>query len=93
MDSAITTEVVDAVAAVEDVDPADLDAPLQHVVSTDALATLAAHDSESWTVSFFYAGHDVVVRGDGAVLVDGTRGGTWTRARASAEPDLPASGT
>jgi hypothetical protein len=65
----ISTTVVEAVAAVEDTDPLDLDQPLFDVVDAEALDAVTASATDV-SVEFEYQGHDIVVRSDGTVLVD-----------------------
>lgn len=66
--------IVEAVADLEGADPADLEPSLAEVIDPDALDKLfadrhAGHD-RAGRVSLRYAGHDVVIHGDGRVVVD-----------------------
>lgn len=64
-----STGVVQAVAAVRDVDPVELP-PLNDHVDPDALDRLLTDDGDaSVQVSFQYAGTEIYVRGSGAVEV------------------------
>ncbi|OVE83619.1 HalOD1 output domain-containing protein [Natronolimnobius baerhuensis] len=66
--------IVDALAAVTDTDPLDLD-PLYNVVDPEALDQIVNSDGDQvdhLSVQFVYDGHDVQVRGDGSIAVDGS---------------------
>ena len=65
--------VVEAVAAAEGCAPLDLDVPFYDVVDPDALDALVDRGGSDGgcSVSFVYLGHDVEVRPDGSVAVDG----------------------
>ena len=67
-----TDAVVRAVATVRDVDPIDLDLPLFTAVDPDALDRLFDSPADGLSVTFHYHGHDVEVRSDLTVVVDGT---------------------
>lgn len=65
-------EIVRAVAAAAEVDPAELP-PLYDAVDPDAIAALVeSADSETLIVRFEYCGYDVTVDGSGRVSVSGT---------------------
>ena len=49
----------------------ELDFVLQDHVDVEAIESLKAHPSDSWTLSFEVPGHSVTVTGDSIVLVDG----------------------
>jgi hypothetical protein len=70
-DAAVSSTVVEAVAAATETDPLALDPPLYRVVDGEALDALARCDG-GVTIRFEYVGHSVVVRPDGTVVVDGT---------------------
>ncbi len=77
----ICTVVVNAVADAHGVHPLDLEPKLYDVIEPDALADLwSANDSppRSLEISFSMAGCEVVVNGDGRVLVtpDGSVSGS-----------------
>lgn len=67
--------VLQAVATVENADPTDLP-PLYEAIDPDALNALFQTDNGAQTavdhVRFHYAGHTVVVQGDGRINVDGS---------------------
>lgn len=64
--------VIDALADATDTDPLELD-PLYNVVDPEALDQFVRADaSDAVSVQFVYDGHDVEVRGDGSITVDGT---------------------
>ncbi|ARS89169.1 HalOD1 output domain-containing protein [Natrarchaeobaculum aegyptiacum] len=64
--------VVDAIAAVTDTDPLELE-PLYSVVDPEALDRLFQSDAGLvGCVEFEYESHIVAVRSDGTVSVDGT---------------------
>ncbi|GAA0219745.1 HalOD1 output domain-containing protein [Halobaculum roseum] len=62
--------VVRSFAAVEDIDPVELNTTLQEVVDADALASLARHEGSDWRLEFPLGDHEVVVEGGGTVVVD-----------------------
>lgn len=64
-----SVRVVSEVAAAADADPLTM-APLYETVDPDALDKLVASDVQGH-VQFTYAGHEVTVHGDGAIVVDG----------------------
>lgn len=64
-------QVVRAIADIEGVAPEDLDFRLYDVIDPDALDALAEH-SNGWKIEFVANGHDVLVTGDGRIVVDGT---------------------
>lgn len=64
----VSTTVVKAVAAASDTDVLSLNPPLSRVVDGDALDAMAGVAR----IEFDYHDHDVVVRTDGSVVVDGT---------------------
>jgi hypothetical protein len=57
----------------QDIDPADLDEPLERFVPTDAIRDLVAHESNSWRLQFETEAHVVEVMGNNTVLVDGEK--------------------
>lgn len=69
-DGAVSTAIVDVVAAVENV-PARRLEPLYDTVDPDALDALVA-DETPVEVSFEYEGHTVVVHGDGRLELPDT---------------------
>lgn len=75
--SPLVSQIVDALADAEGVDPAELDFVLQDHVDADAVEALARHSDTTWTLSFEVPGHTVTVT-DEQVLVDGARAEpTW----------------
>jgi hypothetical protein len=72
-----TVEIVEAIADAKSVDPDELNTPLQASIDTDAIESLAAHDTASWTLSFELPNHNVTVTSDGLILVDGVREQIW----------------
>lgn len=64
-----SVRVVNEVAAATDADPLSM-APLYETIDPDALDQLVAAEIDGY-VHFTYAGHEVTVHGDGAVVVDG----------------------
>ncbi|WP_340101303.1 HalOD1 output domain-containing protein [Salinibaculum salinum] len=64
-----STAVVETVSAATDTEPTNLDT-LQYAIDADALDTiLQDSESDSFEVSFKYAGTGVLVSGDGTVRV------------------------
>jgi regulator of RNase E activity RraB len=78
MNGSLTTEIVNAVAETEGVQPQDLDYTLQHHIDMDALEQLADRSSTPWTLSFELPDHSVTVTSDGTILVDNRQTKTWT---------------
>lgn len=69
------TDIVEAIAAYENVDPIDLD-PVSSVVDLDAIERLFSKagqspDSNGGYASFTFNSYEVVVYSDGRVQVDG----------------------
>lgn len=71
---AITVAVVEVIAAVEGVDPVEVDVRLDEHVDPDALDALYRHaranDRAAWSLEFDLDGHAVTVESDGRVAVD-----------------------
>lgn len=63
--------VIEALAAVEGVDPNELEYSLYDHVETDALRILVMSDHTDWELSFRVPDHTVEVHGDGRILIDG----------------------
>lgn len=63
--------VIDAIAETEGVDALELEFSLQSTVDVDVLDGLAAQPNADWRLEFVAGNHDVVVGGDGTVVVDG----------------------
>lgn len=75
----VCANVVAEVAALEGVEPTELDRPLQDVVDVDALECLVASaegdsDSTDLAVTFSYRGYEVTVDGTGRVIATERRG-------------------
>jgi hypothetical protein len=71
----LEAEIVERIAALEGIDPLDLEDRLYDVIDVDALAALTAGDRQSTSrVEFTYYGYTVAVDGTGSVSVD-DRGG------------------
>lgn len=64
--------IVEAIAAAEGVDPADLDVRLGDFVDPEAVDALSAADV-TWRLEFEVRDHAVEVSSDGTVVVDGER--------------------
>ncbi|NHN46422.1 hypothetical protein G9464_02245 [Halostella sp. JP-L12] len=62
--------VVEAVAAVEEASPLELDRPLYDAIDPDALNALVGTQSGCNVVEFSYLGYRVAVRGDGEITVE-----------------------
>lgn len=62
--------VVEAVAAADGVDPADLE-PLHEYVDPDVLSRLHEQENGEWSFTFRYVDHQVTLTHDGRILVDG----------------------
>lgn len=70
-------EIVEAIADEKGVDSEKLDLILEEHVSTDAIRLLAAHETETWTLRFEIPDHEVTVKSDGVILVDGSKQEVW----------------
>ncbi len=65
------SQIIDAVAEAEGVEPVALDPPLAEFVDPDALETLIEDSATSTLeIQFAYRGHDIVVDDSGRVQVD-----------------------
>ncbi|WP_458208087.1 HalOD1 output domain-containing protein [Haladaptatus sp. NG-SE-30] len=64
--------VLKALGTVYDVDVDDLPIPLYDALDPDALVDLFESSTDEIAVSFQYDGHDVEIRSDMTVMVDGT---------------------
>jgi hypothetical protein len=68
-----STEVIESIAAAEDVDPIDLDPPIHAVIDLDALDALFSPTSgvprPDGRVEFKYAGYEIIVSSDESVTV------------------------
>ena len=67
----ISLRVVESLAAAREIEPLDMDPPLFDVIDPEALDRLFRSDAEC-RVTFEYEGHEVVVRNDGRISIDGT---------------------
>lgn len=79
MSDSISLSIVKALARTENVEPEGLDYTLEACIDTDVMAQLAAHETASWTLSFQVPDHEVTVRSDGLILVDGRHEETWDK--------------
>jgi hypothetical protein len=66
----IVVDVVEAVAAADGVDPAELDA-LHEYINSDALSALSEQERGDWRLTFQFSDHHVTVAHDSQILVDG----------------------
>lgn len=72
-ETSASSDVVATVAEREGVQPAELDSPLYEAIDPDALDALVPGLAENGRVKFGYLGYEVLVTGDGDVVVrDGT---------------------
>jgi hypothetical protein len=78
MSQSIATEIIEAIADVEQTEPEHLDIVLESYVSTDAIRELVAHDSDAWRLQFETQNHVIQVMGDDTILVDGKQRHTLT---------------
>ncbi|KPN29393.1 hypothetical protein SY89_00106 [Halolamina pelagica] len=69
-DPDIVTEIVEAVAAADGVDPTELD-PLYEYINPEALVILAKQERREWSLTFQFSDHQVTVSHDSRILVDG----------------------
>lgn len=77
MGHAPVPEITDAIAAVEETDPTDLNDPIQDYIPSDAIAQLAAHETATWTLTFTYRDHQITITSTGVIAVDGRHEETW----------------
>lgn len=91
----LVTEVVLALAAVEDVEPLELEYTLADHIDPELLETLEATDNHSCELSFRVENHEVTVTNTGVVHVDGTPylGGQPQFMRSEGHCDQPLVGT
>jgi len=66
----IVAEVVEAVAAADGVDPAELDA-LYEYINPEVMHLLCEQERGEWSLTFQFADHQVTVNHDSQILVDG----------------------
>lgn len=66
----LTSEIVEAVADSEGVEPSELDFVLGNYIDLDAVSQLAEHSNGTWTLDFELPEHSVAVTSDGVILVD-----------------------
>ncbi|AHG01745.1 hypothetical protein HALLA_00205 (plasmid) [Halostagnicola larsenii XH-48] len=66
----MVTNVIEAVAAADGVDPADLDS-LYKYIDPEVLEQLAEQDGTEWSFTFRYLDHQITVTHDGQIRVDG----------------------
>lgn len=69
----IIYEVISALAAVDGVDPSDLDYNFSDYINPIALGNLFATEGEFWECSFDVPKHEVTVTHTGEVFIDGSR--------------------
>jgi hypothetical protein len=74
----VVKEIIGAVADAKNTEPEELDIALQNHVDTDAIQSLAEHQSDSWVLQFELPNHTVRVTGHGAIFVDGAQERTLT---------------
>jgi hypothetical protein len=66
----IVTRIVEAVAAADGVDPAELD-PLYDYMNPEVLHKISRQERGQWSLTFQYSDHQVTVSHDSRILVDG----------------------
>jgi hypothetical protein len=64
-------KTIGAIAIVEDTDPEDLDLQVQNWIEPDAIRQLMSHGSDAWELRFEVENHEVKVKGDETILIDG----------------------
>jgi hypothetical protein len=69
----VLLSVVGAVAEAEGVEPHELDYALHDHVYTEALRGLVVGGYDDWELSFEVPGHEVTLRADDGIYVDGDR--------------------
>ena len=70
-------EVAKAIAEEKGVDYENLDLILEKHVSTEAIRMLAAHETGTWSLQFEIPNHEVTVKSEGIILVDGSKQEVW----------------
>ena len=72
--STVVQQIIETVAAADNIDPATMNPPLADAIDPDALRDLHEHGSgesdRTLEVRFPYRGHEVVVTDDGDVSLD-----------------------
>ena len=66
----ITSAVVTAIADAKEIDASELDIVLQDHIDVDALESLTAHESGTWSLTFELPEHTVTVTDDNVVYID-----------------------
>lgn len=66
----ITNAVVTAIADAKAIDASELDIVLQDHIDVDALESLTAHESGTWSLTFELPEHTVTVTDDNVVYID-----------------------
>lgn len=69
----VLLSVVEGIAEAEGVEPHDLEYALHDHVYTEALRGLVEGGYDDWELSFGVPGHEVTLRADDGVYVDGER--------------------
>ena len=67
----ICVAVIEAMAIADDTTPGDVEYSLHDHVHTDALALLGEDDRGTWEFTFQVPDHEVTIRDDGTIEVDG----------------------
>lgn len=73
MELTVVEKIIGGIAVVEETDPQNLDVSLQKWIETDAIRQLVTHEKRTWELQFKVQNHDVRVKGDETVFVDGRR--------------------
>lgn len=77
MPESMTSDIIEAVADSEDVEPDELELVLNDYIDLDAVNRLAEHDNSTWTLNFELPEHSVTVTSDGLILVDSQPEREW----------------
>lgn len=67
----VSHRLIELIADVEQVDPGDL-SPISRTIDLEALDTLIESANDALTVKFTVHGYDVIVTGNGSVVLDST---------------------
>lgn len=70
MERPIAQQICAELAAVEGVDPVELDVTLHDHIDVEAIESLAEHDNSAWAFSFELPRHTVSVDSSGDVVVE-----------------------
>ena len=77
MYDSLTSSIIESIADHKDIDPDELDIVLADHIDPDAVEQLARHSNSTWRLQFELPKHNVTVKSDGGVLIDGQLKQNW----------------